>query len=45
MKNKSLTLYLVWHQRDNNNPAYKWLRQQITETVDTITKGLADNNK
>lgn len=38
-KVKPLSLYLVWHQRDNNDPAHQWLRQRIIETVNSITAG------
>jgi len=31
-----LSLYLVWHQRDHNDPAHQWLRQRIIETVNSI---------
>jgi DNA-binding transcriptional LysR family regulator len=31
-----LTLYLVWHQRDHDDPAHQWFRQKIKTTVDSI---------
>lgn len=36
LKTDPLTLYLVWHQRDHDDPAHRWLRRQIKATVDSI---------
>lgn len=36
MDARPLTLYLVWHQRDADDPAHKWLRLKILDTVKTI---------
>lgn len=33
---KPLNLFLVWHQRENDDPAHKWLRQKIVETTRSI---------
>ena len=33
---KPLSLSLVWHRRDNDDPAHQWLRQKIVETVNSI---------
>ena len=35
-KTKALTVYLAWHQRDNEDPAHQWLRERIVETVKSI---------
>jgi len=37
-KTKSLNLYLIWHRRENDDPAHQWLRQRIIATVDSITR-------
>lgn len=31
-----LNLFLVWHRRENDDPAHKWFRQKIIETVNSI---------
>ncbi len=31
-----VTLYLVWHQHDNDDPAHSWLRQRIINTFDSL---------
>jgi DNA-binding transcriptional LysR family regulator len=36
VKTRSLSLYMAWHERDDEVPAHKWLRQQIRETVGLI---------
>jgi len=36
LKTDSLTLYLVWHQRDHDDPAHQWFRERIIATVDSI---------
>ena len=36
LKTDPLKLYLVWHRRDNDDPAHRWVRRQITATVDAI---------
>ena len=38
-KVEPLSLHLVWHQRDNDDPAHQWLRQRIIETVNSIAAG------
>jgi DNA-binding transcriptional LysR family regulator len=25
------TIFMVWHERANNDPAHKWLRNQVKE--------------
>ena len=29
-------LFLIWHRRENNDPAHRWLREKIVETVNSI---------
>ena len=31
-----LNLFLVWHKRENDDPAHRWLRQKIISTASTI---------
>lgn len=35
-KTKMLRLFLVWHRRENDDPAHRWLRQKIVATVNSI---------
>ena len=35
-KTNTLTLFLVWHRRENDDPAHQWLRQKIIGTVNSI---------
>ncbi len=35
-KSEPLSLSLVWHRRNNDDPAHQWLRQKIVETVNSI---------
>ena len=37
-KTETLNLYLMWHRRENTDPAHQWLRQKIIDTVDSVTK-------
>lgn len=37
-KTTTLNLYLIWHHRENDDPAHQWLRQRIIETVSSITR-------
>ena len=39
IKTETLSLYLVWHQRYNDDPAHLWLRQRIIGTVNSIITG------
>ena len=39
LKTKPVNVYLVWHQRDHDDPAHSWLRQRITGTVNSIIRG------
>ncbi|MGI9244639.1 MAG: LysR family transcriptional regulator [Verrucomicrobiales bacterium] len=36
VKTRALPLYLLWHERYEEDPAHQWLRQRIVETVETI---------
>jgi len=36
LKTDPLSLYLVWHHRDEDDPAHQWFRQRIIETVNSI---------
>jgi DNA-binding transcriptional LysR family regulator len=31
-----LGLHLVWHQKDDIDPAHQWLRQEIMKTINSI---------
>jgi DNA-binding transcriptional LysR family regulator len=35
-KTDPLDLFLVWHRREHNDPAHRWLRQRIIGTVNSI---------
>lgn len=37
-KSDAVTLYMVWHERSNNDPAHVWLRRQIEVIADDISK-------
>jgi DNA-binding transcriptional LysR family regulator len=37
-KTRTLNLFLIWHRRDNNDPAHQWLRQRIIGTVNSIIR-------
>ena len=39
LKVEPLSLHLVWHRRDNDDPAHQWLRQRIIGTVKSIVTG------
>lgn len=34
----TLDLFLIWHRREQDDPAHRWFRQKIIETVGSITK-------
>ena len=36
-KTNTLNLFLVWHRREHDDPAHRWFRQKIIETVNSIT--------
>lgn len=36
-KTDTISLYLMWHRRENTDPAHQWLRQRIIETVESVT--------
>ena len=35
-ESSTLNLFLIWHQRENDDPAHRWLRQKIIETTNSI---------
>lgn len=35
---KDLDLFLVWHRRENDDPAHQWFRQQIIDAFQSIRK-------
>ncbi len=37
-KTDTLDLFLIWHRREQDDPAHRWLRQRIVGTVNSITK-------
>jgi DNA-binding transcriptional LysR family regulator len=37
-KTRTLNLFLIWHRRDNDDPAHQWLRQRIIGTVNSIIR-------
>jgi DNA-binding transcriptional LysR family regulator len=37
-KTDPLNLFLIWHRRENDDPAHQWLRQKIIETVNSIMR-------
>ena len=37
-KSEKISLYLVWHERSNNDPAHKWIRRRIEDIVDDISR-------
>jgi DNA-binding transcriptional LysR family regulator len=36
-KTETISLCLMWHRRENTDPAHQWLRQRIIETVESVT--------
>lgn len=32
-RTEPISIYMVWHQRSTNDPAHRWLRDQIQETI------------
>jgi len=42
-ENDTLTMYLVWHQRDSADPAHRWLRTRVRERADEF-KAIFDAN-
>jgi DNA-binding transcriptional LysR family regulator len=36
IKTEPLTIYMVWHRRDDEDPSHVWLRTQIAETVNNL---------
>jgi DNA-binding transcriptional LysR family regulator len=38
-KVEPLSLHMVWHRRDNDDPAHQWLRQRIIGTVNSVVAG------
>jgi len=37
-KTDTLNLFLVWHRRENDDPAHEWLRQKIIKTTNSILR-------
>jgi len=37
-KTGPLDLFLIWHRRDNDDPAHQWFRQRIIGTVNSIIR-------
>ena len=37
-ESNTLNLFLVWHRRENDDPAHKWLRRKIIETAHSAVK-------
>ena len=37
-KTGTLDLFLIWHRRDNDDPAHQWFRQRIIGTVNSIIR-------
>jgi DNA-binding transcriptional LysR family regulator len=37
-KTGTLDLFLIWHRRDNDDPAHQWFRQRIIGTVKSIIR-------
>jgi len=35
-KTEPMNLFLVWHRRENDDPAHQWFRERIIQTVDSI---------
>lgn len=33
-----LDLFLVWHRREHDDPAHRWLRQRIVATVNSLVE-------
>ena len=38
-KTGTLDLFLIWHRRDNDDPAHRWFRQRIIGTVNSLIQG------
>lgn len=36
IKTKKLNLYLVWHRRDQDDPAHRWFRQRLLDTIESL---------
>lgn len=39
VKSDMLDLFLVWHRRENDDPAHQWFRQRIIQKVNSIIEG------
>lgn len=37
-KSNTINLFLIWHRRENDDPAHQWFRQRIIETVNGIVE-------
>lgn len=38
-KTNALDLFLIWHRREHDDPAHRWLRQRIVATAKSIIEG------
>ncbi|MCA9070318.1 MAG: LysR family transcriptional regulator [Planctomycetaceae bacterium] len=38
-KTEMLDLFLIWHRREHDDPAHRWFRGRILETVHSLIKG------
>lgn len=36
IESDALDLYLIWHRREHDDPAHRWLREKIVETVKSV---------
>ncbi|MDP7099808.1 MAG: hypothetical protein QF503_01495, partial [Rhodospirillales bacterium] len=39
-KSETVTMYMVWHERSNNDPAHNWLRRRVEKIADDVSKKL-----
>jgi DNA-binding transcriptional LysR family regulator len=38
-KTNPINLFIVWHRRENDDPAHSWFRQKIINTAHSIFDG------
>jgi DNA-binding transcriptional LysR family regulator len=36
LETQTLSMYMIWHQRDHDDPAHRWLRKRVIDTVNSI---------
>lgn len=36
LETQTLSLYMIWHQRDHDDPAHQWFRKRIIDTANSI---------